>query len=102
MKNGSKTIFWTNRAENDLAQTLQYLRDNFTDREISRLSENIESTLRIISKYPEIFPASTKRKNIRRVVILRFNTMYYRVRENKIEILSFFSNRQDPRKNKIL
>ena len=102
MKRDGKKIVWTDRAESELAQTLRYLTENFSNREVSRLAENIESTLKIIIAHPKLFPASIKRKNVRRVVILRFNTMYYRVRRDKIEILSFFSNRQDPKKNKFL
>lgn len=48
-----------------------------------------------------MFPVS-KKTNIRKVVIKKYNTMYYREKENKtIEILSFFSNRQSPEKKRI-
>lgn len=33
---------------------------------------------------------------IRKVVIKKFNTLYYRQKEDRIEIISFFSNRQNP------
>jgi len=60
----------------------------------------IESTIELISQNPTIYPKSDY-KNIYRANILKFNTMYYRVIKNNIEILSFFSNRQNPRRLKI-
>ena len=41
---------------------------------------------------------SEVKKDIHRVVILTYNTLYYRVKNNQIEIISFFSNRQNPKK----
>ena len=37
---------------------------------------------------------------VRKAVILKYNTLYYRIKKNTIEILSFFSNRQNPAKAK--
>ena len=45
-----------------------------------------------------MFAESANRKGVRRAVLLRGNTIYYRIKDDQIEILSFFSNRQDPEK----
>lgn len=89
-------IAWTDHALEELGQTFQYLQLNFSEKEISRLANKIESVLRDISKYPE----SSQQKGVRRAVVAKFNTLYYRINVNKnqIEILSFFSNREDPQK----
>jgi len=100
MRSGYK-IEWTDNALAELKATYQYLEENWTKRELMNLSLEIENTLRLISDNPKIFPLS-KGKKIRRVVVKKFNTLYYRVAKNKrIEILSFFSNRQNPNKIKI-
>ena len=99
MKNGYK-IFWTENALSELTATIEYLKDNFTDKAIKRLAQKIESTTKLISQNPGIFPKSD-RKNVHKVVILRFNTMYYRLKNEHVEILSFFSNRQNPGKRKM-
>lgn len=96
MKNGYN-ILWTPNALNELDETIKYLQDNFSNKEIKKLVEKIESITDIISKNPAIFPQSDE-KNIHRAVILKFNTMYYRVRNKNVEVLSFFSNRQSPDK----
>jgi len=101
MKSGYK-IFWTNNALVELLDTFRYLEANWTERELKNLSIELEKTLYLISKNPKFFPKSTK-KNIRRAIVKKFNTLYYRENEQtkSIEILSFFSNRQGPDKLKI-
>lgn len=99
MKSGYK-VAWTDHAVEELSQTFQYLQLNFSDREISRFAKKIESALGNISKYPNLYPESSKQKGVRRAVIGKFNTLYYRISSDKdqVEILSFFSNRQDTEK----
>ena len=93
-------ILWTNHALKELKQTYEYLEIHFTSRELEKLSSELEHTLKLISQNPELFPICDSRK-IRKVVILKFNSLYYRVHNNQVEILSFFSNRQHPNKRKL-
>ncbi len=101
MKSGYR-ILWTDHALEELDKAVEYLQLNFTDVEIARLANAIESTLSHITRNPLMYPESAQARGIRRAVVLRFNTLYYRVnRESKqIEVLSFFSNRQDPNSQK--
>jgi len=100
MTNGYK-ILWTDFALSELEKTIEYLEENWTERELKNLAEKIEETLTLISHNPNLFQASDIKKEIRRVVVAMHNTMYYRVKNNTIEIISFFSNRQSPKKRKL-
>lgn len=100
MKNGYK-FFWTDFALEELSQTISYLELNFTDKEIQKLAVNLEKILNLISENPNSFPVSDIKKEVHRVVILKYNTMYYRVKNETVEILSFFSNRQNPKKRNL-
>ena len=100
MKNGYK-ILWTDNALKELENTIEYLEENWTDRELRNLALKLEETLAYISQNPNLFQPSDVKKEIRRVVILTHNTLYYRVNNNQVEILSFFSNRQSPKKRKL-
>jgi plasmid stabilization system protein ParE len=100
MKNGYK-ILWTNHALIELEDTISYLEENWTDKELQNLAIKMEETLLLISHNPNLFQVSEVKKDIRRVVILTYNTLYYRVKNNQIEIISFFSNRQNPKKRKL-
>ena len=87
MKNGFKTI--------------EYLDENWTEKELRTLAESIEEKLALISQNPNLFQASDNKKNIRRVVIQTYNTLYYRFENEQIEIISFFSNRQNPKRRNL-
>ncbi len=100
MKNGYK-ILWTDNALKELEQTIEYLKENWTERELRNLAESLEETITLISLNPLIFQSSKKKKDIRRAVILTLNSLYYRVSEDSVEILSFFGNRQNPKKRKL-
>ncbi len=99
MGNGYK-IVWTDFALGELSKTIEYLEENFTDKEIQKLANEIEKTVILISNNPTIFSESETKK-VRKVVILRYNTLYYRTVNKNVEILSFFSNRQNPDRRKI-
>tara|TARA_R110002124_G_scaffold287262_1_gene472101 strand:+ start:2001 stop:2297 length:297 start_codon:yes stop_codon:yes gene_type:complete len=92
-------ILWTDHALSELRETIEYLKENWTNKELANLSWELNHTIELISKNPEIFQAS--KKNTRRAVVAKYNSLYYRIKNDSIEILSFFSNRQDPNKIKI-
>ncbi|MFC0342699.1 type II toxin-antitoxin system RelE/ParE family toxin [Epilithonimonas hispanica] len=93
-------ILWTDLALEELAQTVEYLEQEFSEKEIESLGNEIERILSIITYNPAIFPFLDKFK-IRKVIILKFNTLYYRIINDRVEIISFFSNRQNPDKANI-
>lgn len=100
MKSGFK-IFWTEHALSELQQALDYLEENWTERELRIFASKLEHTIEIISKSPEIFPSSIDKKEIRKAVVEEHNTLYYRFKNDRIEIVSLFSNLKNPKSKKI-
>ena len=100
MKNGYK-ILWTDNALKELEKTIEYLEENWTEKELQSLALQLEETLMLVSQNPNLFQVSDIKKEIRRVIILSHNTLYYRIGATHIEIISFFSNRQSPKKRKL-
>lgn len=100
MKNGYK-ILWTNNAISELEETIEYLEINWSEKELRKFSEKLDHTIELISKTPEIFPNSYEKKGIRKAVVEKHNNLYYRIKEKSIEIISLFSNQQNPDKKKI-
>lgn len=76
---GVYKVVWTDHALDELRRTVASLEAKFFEREIQRLADKIESTLSLIATHPSMFSESTNRKGVRRAVILRFNSLYYRV-----------------------
>lgn len=99
MKSGYK-IHWTDFALEELQEAVNYLEQNFSEKEIQNLARKIESVTELISQNPNIFQKS-EIKNVHQVIILKYNSMYYRIVGNEIQILSFFSNRQGLERRKI-
>jgi plasmid stabilization system protein ParE len=100
MTNGYK-ILWTDFALIELKDTIEYIKENWTERELQNLAKEIEKTVNLLSHNPDLFQASDFKKEIRRVIVAKHNTLYYKVKDNTVEILSFFSNRQNPRIRKL-
>lgn len=100
MKNGYK-ILWTDNAIKELKKTIEHLEVHWTEKELINLAIHLEKILNLISQNPYLFQSSDFKKEVRRAVILTLNTLYYKVNENNVEILSFFSNRQNPKKRKL-
>lgn len=99
MKSGFK-VTWTPHALAELEATIEYLETFFTEKEIKRLAQKIENTTALISQNPYIFQKSDKR-GVFKVVLLKFNTIYYRIKDENVEIVSFFSNRQNLNKRQL-
>ncbi|NDV16757.1 type II toxin-antitoxin system RelE/ParE family toxin [Muricauda sp. TY007] len=100
MTSGYK-ILWTHNAISELKGIVEYLQENWTERELTNYSQELDHIIELISKNPELFQISKKKKNIRRAVIAKYTNLYYRINGNSIEILSLFSNRQSPDKLKV-
>ncbi len=97
MRSGYR-ILWTDHSLSELERTVEYLQLNFSEAEITRLAKAVESTISNISNNPLMYPESAETNGVRRAVILRFNSLYYRLKNEseQVEVLSFFSNRQNP------
>ncbi|TDN87665.1 hypothetical protein DET49_111113 [Salegentibacter sp. 24] len=73
MRNGYK-ILWTDHALSELKNTIQYLEENWSERELENFSQELDHTIELISKNPELFQVS-KKKNVRRAVVAKFNSL---------------------------
>ena len=100
MKSGYR-INWTDNALEELNDTIIYLEENWSAKELHNLGTNLEEKLILISQNPYLFQSTDFKKDIRRVIVLKYNTLYYRIKNDQIEIISFFSNRQNPKKRKL-
>jgi len=97
MKSGFK-IFWTDHALSELEETIEYLENKWTERELKIFSAKLDHTIELISKSPEIFPTSNEKNGVRKAVVEKYNTLYYRINNKNVEIISLFSNRKNPNK----
>lgn len=96
-------LVWSARAKTTFFSVLNYLNDNWTKKEIIQFNNKTEAVLQAIKKHPKMFPESNQHNNVRRAIIDKHNSLFYIADEakQKIYLLTFFDNRQNPNKLKL-
>ena len=100
MKSGYK-VEWSDEAITQLSKIYDYLEQNWTGREIRKFSVRLERVIELIAQYPRMFAVSQHKKKVRRCILTKQNSLYYKVDRHRIFIVTLFDNRQDPKKLKL-
>ena len=93
-------IIWSAKAKITFFSVIDYLNSNWTKKEMLQFYQRTHITLNAIKKNPDIFPASSKNKEIRKGIIDKNNSFFYKIDSyhQRIYLLTFFDSRQDPKK----
>lgn len=91
------SVIWTTRAVSDLDNIIEYLKMNWSDREIVNFNNKLNKAISLISSRPKIFRSTLRRKNLRRCVLSKQTTIYFQEGESALYIVSLFDNRRKPR-----
>jgi plasmid stabilization system protein ParE len=94
----TKNIIWSPDSERDLEKILEYLSSKWDSSVAVKFLDIIEDLTSQILINPRQFPLIYKGLNIRKCVITKHNTLYYRNRRTHVELLRIFDSRQDPDK----
>jgi len=97
MRSGYK-LKWSDRALADLKNIIEYLTENWNQKEIKNFARKLDKRLDIISTNPNLFAKTTRRKNVRRSVLTKHTVIYYETTENQVTIVALFDPRQNPKK----
>lgn len=95
MKNTYK-ITWSDESLNNLKAIIEYLENNWTEREIRKFAQLLEKRLSLIASNPFSFPVINHPKKLRKVVTSKHTTIFYQPVDGHIRILSLFDNRRNP------
>jgi plasmid stabilization system protein ParE len=94
-----RTVFWNRLAETDYFLIIDYLLLNWSTTSAQNFINQVDKIESMLESGNVDFE-STNRKNIRRCVLSKQVTMYYKTfGRNSIELLRFLNNYQD--KNKV-
>lgn len=96
----SYPILWTDEAVENLENIISYISANWTEREVSKFKVRLSEQINIISKFPNIFPASTITPRLRKAVLTKQTIIFYEFKEQVIYITYLFDSRQNPKKIK--
>jgi plasmid stabilization system protein ParE len=97
----SYKIIWSDESVKNLDSIIKYLELNWTEKEVKKFLNALSKRIQLISLNPLILRSTPKSKNIRKSVLSNQASIFYRITEYRIEILSIFDNRQNPDKLKI-
>ena len=90
-------IIWLPKAEQRFDEIISWLRQNWTDREIDNFIDRVIEVLDLVRLNPRIYRYSGKGR-IHQAVITRHTLLLFRIKKDKVELLTFFDTRQDPQK----
>ena len=94
----SKQIIWSPSSEQDFAEILNYLNRKWNNRVAFQFINKTEYLLNQIAENPKQFPLINNSLKIRKCVLTKHNSLYYRTNTKHIEILRIYDSRQDPQK----
>lgn len=94
-------VVWSPTADATFAQVIDYLSNNFSEKEIYHFVSLTDDIVQLISKNPFLF-RSAAGVNVREALVTPQTLLIYRVNESTktIQIIAFFDTRQNPKKKK--
>ncbi|WP_242206213.1 type II toxin-antitoxin system RelE/ParE family toxin [Aestuariivivens insulae] len=94
----SRKVVISKTAEKKLDKLLDYLIQKWSVKVKKEFVEKLDSSIEAIRDQPEIFPESKKGRALRKCVITKQTTLYYRYNSKRISIVTMFDTRQNPKK----
>lgn len=95
----AKEIIWSPQSESTFYKVLEYLQENWTEKEINYFLAATEKVINYIAENPLMFRKTNKR-NIHEALVTPQNLLIYKIYSNHIVLITFYDTRQSPRKKK--
>jgi plasmid stabilization system protein ParE len=84
------------RAKNKLAKLLAFLETEWSVQSKKDFVGKLDDCLKKIQTLPDSFPESQVVKGLRKCVVTKQTTFYYKYSDSTIYIIAFFDTRQNP------
>ena len=91
-------IFFTKRAEKNYRSIKEYITNEWGEPVADAFEQKTVDFLDILEDFPEIGVVEVIEKQIRGFQLTKQTRVFYRIRGERIIILTFFDVRQDPKK----
>ncbi|MEQ9229213.1 MAG: type II toxin-antitoxin system RelE/ParE family toxin [Cyclobacteriaceae bacterium] len=93
-------IIWSEEARLDFEQNIHYLVQAWTEESAKNFIQEVEAVIELIRENPKLFPLSDY-KNVRRAVIRKQVTLFYKEDDSSIYLVRFWNTYQNPDSLKI-
>jgi plasmid stabilization system protein ParE len=88
-------IRYSKRANSNLLLIKNYLLYKFTQREVDNLYKLLRNFEAVIVKFPFLYPQNTNNQFIRRAVLSKQLSIFYKYADNEILVVTIIDNRMD-------
>ena len=92
---------FSERASQELNSTFQYLEENWSFTIANEFAKTIDEKINFIKSNPYQYPSYKNKRQIRRCVVTKQISFFYRILKVEIQIITFFDTRQSPAKLKL-
>lgn len=89
------SVTWTSQSLFNTISIKNYLLTKFTHREVDRFFILLETFEAAVLHFPNLYPETKKKTKIRRAVLSKQLSIYYRISNNNIQVLAVLDNRCD-------
>lgn len=91
-------LVWTKRAEKKFSEILNHIEDEFGSIARQSFRSKTRDFTALLVEFPEIGPIEIRDKNLRSFQLTKQTRVFYRIKKDRVIILTFFDSRQDPKK----
>jgi len=92
-------IVYKKRFQTKLFKLLDYLKQDWGENVANNFISRLQKRLQTLSKQPYIGVPSAVIKPVRSILITKHNRLFYRIKNDTIEVLNMYDTRRDPKKN---
>ena len=87
------SIVWTDRSLENAISIKEYLTHHFSKKEKDNFFALLQAFEIAVCAFPELYPQSGIKRNIRRAVLSKVLSAYYRINKRRVEALALLDNR---------
>lgn len=91
-----RAIRFSKSASTKLENLLIYLEKEWSMKDKENFIRKLDKSLLQIQNHPVSFPSSEKIKGLRKCVVTKQTTFFYKCSDHAINVVALFDNRQDP------
>ena len=92
-----REIRLSKRAMQKLNSLLGYLEKEWSLKVKHEFVLKLDKSFKQIQNQPDIFPESSKIRGLRKCVVTKQTTVFYKYSETTIDVITIFDNRQNPK-----
>ena len=93
-------VHWTEEAAFSFNDNIAYLIREWNDSVVEDFIDKADEAISSISKHPTLHIVIDKKKRVHRCLVVKQISLFYRIMDDRIELISFWNNYQDPKRLK--